>query len=287
MTATTATPTGERATGSRVVVRAPTARTLNPRRYRVRQRALEITLAWLTPIALVLLWELSSRRGWIDPRFFPAPSSIWDTGVDLVRNGELQDDIVVTFRRVLIGFALGSGLGIVFGALLGAIPLLRAAFEPLMYALWTVPKLALLPLLLLIFGLGERPMIVLIILNCVFIAMIPTMGAIDAVDPGHSEVARSVHATNLQRFRTVLWPAALPQIFIGLRLAATASVLTVIAAEFVQGRDGLGFLIWNSWTLYLAEPMYVGIVCVSVLGTAFALLVGAIGRRISPWFEHE
>lgn len=266
-----------------IVRRQPGKAELDPHRHRIRRRRIERGLAVAVPIVLFLLWQLAASADAIDTRFFPAPSTIWSTGVDLVRDGQLQQDIRASFGRIIIGFVAGSAVGVFVGIAMGMIRMIRAAFEPLMYALWTVPKLAVLPLLLLIFGLGETPMRILVAINCFFLALIPTIAAVGSVPEAFHEAALSFKATRWQVLRHVVLPAALPQIFVGLRLAAGASVLVVVAAEFVQGNTGLGHLIWNSWTLFLADRMYVGIVVVAVTGAAFTLLVAAIGRKLAPW----
>jgi NitT/TauT family transport system permease protein/sulfonate transport system permease protein len=270
------------ATG-RAVFRRPGPAELEPRKHRRRRRRLELTLSILVPVSLVLLWQLASSSEWIDTRFFPSPTTIWSAAVGLVETGELQDHLFVSLRRVLIGYAVGSAAGVVVGVLLAMSRLTRAAFEPLIYALYTVPKLALLPLLLLIFGIGEMPMLVLIAVNCFFLVFIPTMAALVAVPFPDREAADSFQASRWQMLRHVGFPQALPQIFVALRLTAGASILVLVAVEFVQSREGMGFLIWNSWSLFLADRMYVGIVVIAVCGALFTLLVTAIGRKLSPW----
>lgn len=264
-------------------VRRPGKEDLNPARYRKRRKRLERTLAWCTPIALMLLWQLSSEQEWLDPRFFPSPTRIWDAGVATWRSGLLWDSMIASYKRVFWGFTLGSLLGIVLGIPLGLSRFARAATEPVVYALWTVPKLALLPLLLLIFGLNEKPLIVLIIINCFFLVLIPTQAAIKSVPHSYREAASSFRANRLDMLRHVIMPAAMPQIFVSLKLAAGAAILVMVGAEFVQAREGLGHMIWNSWSLFLPERMYVGIVVVAVSGALFMMFIGWCGKRMSPW----
>lgn len=268
-----------------VVTRTPGPAELDPKAFRRRRRWLEVSLAISIPILLLVIWEVTSRAGWMDRRFFPPPSDIWSAARTLIENGDLLDATLLSYRRVAIGFVVGCGLGVIGGIGLGTSRVVRAALEPLMYALWTVPKLALLPLLLLIFGLGELPIIVLIAVNCFFLVLIPTLAAIVGVDFAYREAAASFEATRTEMLRHVLLPAAIPQIFVALRLAAGASILVLVAAEFVQGGAGLGHLIWNSWMLFLADRMYVGIVVVAVSGALFTMLIATIGRRIAPWAE--
>jgi NitT/TauT family transport system permease protein/sulfonate transport system permease protein len=285
-------PTSTKSTGTarhhrrdtaRSVVFRPKAVDRNPTRYRKRRRRVEVTLAILVPIALLGLWELAADANWIDVRYFPAPSTIWDAGVRLVNNGLLQHDLWISVRRMLLGFFFGCTIGIVFAVALAQSRLVRKALEPLVYALWAVPKLALLPLLLLIFGIGESPMVILIAITCFFLVFIPTLAAMIAVPFPYREAATSFNASRWQMLRYVTFPAALPQIFLALRLTAGAAVLTLVAVEFVESSSGLGYLIWNSWSLFQADQMYVGIIVVAILGALFTLLVVAIGHKVCPW----
>ncbi len=273
--------------GEVIVKRLPGREEKDPALYRRRRRLLEVVLAIAVPVAALALWQLAAQVGWLDPKFFPAPTRIWETTRDLIESGRLQSDTWLTSKRVLYGFGLGCVSGIVVAVALSMSRLARAALEPTLYGLYTVPKLALLPLLLLIFGIGESSVILLIAINCFFLVFIPALHAFATVPEGYQEVAKSVRSSRWQTFRHVSWPSALPEIFVSFRIAAGAAVLTVVAVEFVTGREGLGFLIWNSWNLFFAPQMYVGIVVVAVLGALFTLLVGAVGRRLTPWSKER
>ena len=235
------------------------------------------------PLTFMVCWQVFAELKWIDPRYFPAPTTIWSSGVSLVKQGTLQHDTLVSMRRLAIGFIFGSLAGIAAGVALSMSRLTRAALEPFIYGLWAVPKLALLPLLLLIFGLGDKPMDILIATTCFFLTFIPTLAAMLAVPFTYRETAMSFKVSRWQMLRHVTFPASLPQIFIVLRITAGAAVLTLVGVEFVEGSSGLGYLIWNSWSLFLADQMYVGIVVVAIIGAAFTLLIVAIGRKACPW----
>lgn len=269
-------------TGSSVL-RRPTAADVDPVAYRRRRRRLEVSLAILLPVALLGLWQLFAELQWVDPKFFPPPSAIWASAVSLVKAGTLQKDTWISVRRTLLGFGLGAVTGILAGVAVSLSRTVRAALEPLVYGLWTVPKLALLPLLLLIFGIGELPIVLLIAINCFFLSFIPTLAAMLTVPFGYREVGQSFKVSRWQMLRHVSFPAALPQIFVGLRITAGAAILTLVAVEFVESSSGLGFLIWNSWSLFIATQMYVGIVVVAVIGALFTMLVTLVGRKLCPW----
>ena len=277
-----------RGPGGQVVQRfVPGPAERDPARYVKRRQRLERALAWGVPIVLVLLWQLAAEREWIDVRFFPAPSSIADASVDLIESGALFDAMWASAKRILLGYVLGVVTGIVAGLLLGVFGLLRAALEPTLMALYVVPKLAILPLLLLIFGLGDTPKVVAVGITVFFFMWIQTMEAVVATQTGFKEALRSFGASDWQMFRYGYLPSALPQIFVSARLCAGISVLVMVGVEFVQGNDGIGFLIWNSWTLFLATRMYVGIVTVSLMGLLFAMAVKVIGRKLLPWAPND
>lgn len=267
----------------RVVASTPGPEELRPEQHRRRSRRIDLALGLGVPLCLLAWWQVGADQGWVDRQFFPAPTDIWSAGIDLARDGTLWSDLVVTMRRVVLGFALGSGAGVAVGVVLGTVPRIRAALEPLLYALWTVPKLALLPLFLLIFGLGERSIVALISVTCFFVVAIAATHAITAVPAGYREAAVSFRANRLDMLRHVLFPCALPQIVVSLRLNAGISILTAVAAEFVQGDDGIGYVIWHSWTLFLPSRMYVGIVVVALAGVAFTGLIGLLERILTPW----
>ena len=266
-----------------LVARRPGREESDPHRSKVVRRRIELALGIAVPILLLVGWEVASKSGALDQLFFPAPSDLWSTGANLYSSGEVERLLGVSFRRVVEGFFLGSAAGLLIGVGLGSSRVMRAALQPLVYALWTIPKLALLPLLLLFFGLGETPVILLIAIECMFLVLIPTITAIVSVPLPYTEAALSFGASRWQMLRYVTIPAALPQMFVALRLSAGASVLVMVAAEYVDGKSGIGFFIFNSWQLFATKQMYIGILTVSVAGAAFTILVSGIGSYFTRW----
>lgn len=265
------------------VRREPGPSERNRTAYRARQRRREIALAWTVPAVLVGVWQWAAATKRINPLFFPAPTDIVRTGTAMLGTGELQRNLAATAGRMALGLLVGVASGVVVGFAMGMSRLLRAALDSTLSALYVVPKLALLPLLLLIFGVGDTPTIVLVAVAVFFLVWITTMHAVISVPDGWREAARSFGAGRRQLIQHVLLPASLPQILVGLRLATGMAVLTTVAIEFVQGSDGLGRLIWLSWTLFLPRRMYVGIVAVALLGVAANLVVRALTRLLTPW----
>jgi sulfonate transport system permease protein len=287
MTTTTEASGSTTPTDGHVLFRRPTFAEREPHRYRRRRRMVELGLAFGVPVALIVLWQLASSRAWIDPRFYPSPSDVVSRIDDLVRDGDLLHDLWVSIQRIVFGYLIGAGGGVLVGLAMGASRLLRAALEPLLTALYTVPKLALIPVFVTVFGFGEAPVLAIIAVTVFFFVWISTLAAIVSVPDGYREAARSFGVTGWQMFRHVLVPASLSQVFVGLRIAAGVSVLIMVGVEFVIGGDGLGHLIEEGRTLFLFEQTYVGIVLTALIGLVFALVVRGIGRLLAPWAQQE
>lgn len=259
----------------------------DPVRYARRRRWLYRSLAWGFPIALVALWQLAASREWIDTRLFPSPSDIVTAGRELVDEGTLQEQVWISLQRVWWGLFWGSVTGVAVGFACGAVRVVRATLESTLSALYTVPKLALLPMLLLIFGSGESPKVILIAITVFFFMWLSAMAAVMEVSDGYREAARAFRVSHWQMFRHVLFPATLPQILVGLRLSSGVAVLMMVGAEFAQGNDGIGKFIFQSWTLFLADRMYIGIVAVALMGLAFSMAITALTRVLVRWAPRD
>ncbi|WP_433377932.1 ABC transporter permease [Streptosporangium sp. CA-115845] len=256
---------------------------LDPRGYARRRRLLERGLAILVPVALIGLWQLLASSGALEGNYFPAPSTIGSAWAELVESGVYQDSVVASIRRIVIGYLAGGLSAIVLGLAIGSVRLLRVALEPMISALYTIPKLAILPLLLLIFGLGETSKVLLVALTCFFVVLINTIDAVVSVSPRYGDVGRSCGASRWATLRHITFPAALPQTLTGMRLASGLAVIVIVGAEFVAADAGLGFLVWNSWNLGVPEHMYVGIVSISVIGVIANMILRGVEWLLTAW----
>ncbi|MFI1965804.1 ABC transporter permease [Streptomyces pathocidini] len=243
----------------------------------------DAALGLAVPAALLLAWQAAARAGLIDTLLFPPPSAIAARLLDLVGSGELGTHTAATLRRLLPGYALGAATGALAGFAMGVSRLANAALGPLFAALYSVPKIATLPLLLLVFGLTETPKVLSVAITVFFVLQINTLAGVRQIDPRMLETARSYGASGLRLLRYVLLPGACPGVLTGLRTAAGLGVVVVVAVEFVASESGLGFLIWNSWTLFQPDRMYVGLVAVAVLGSLFSAVVSLVERWAVPW----
>ncbi|MCU1546581.1 MAG: Nitrate transporter permease [Homoserinimonas sp.] len=253
----------------------------NKRESRLKKR--DLALAVATPLALLAAWELAAATGVLDARLFSPPSAIAVRGAEMVLNGELWGHIYATMVRLMFGLVIGAVAGIGAGLLMGVWRPFRAALEPMFAALYALPKIAILPLLLLIFGLTETPKVLAVVISVFFVVQINTLAGIMQIDGRITEAARAYRATGWKLFRYVLLPAATPSIMTGLRVSAGTAIIVITAVEFVASNDGLGYLIWNSWQLFQPATMFVGLITVSIIGALITGLIVLLERALLPW----
>lgn len=251
-----------------------------------RRDAIYRVFSYFSPLLLLLMWELAAQASLIDRRFFPPPSAIAGTAWRMIVSLELFEHIGATLRRVSVGYAIGAVPGVLLGLVLGLSVPLRRVLGPIFAALYPVPKIAILPLILLIFGVGDASKFVVIAIGVFFLMFYNTLGGVMQIPQIYLDVANNAGATRFQTFRRIALPSALPSIFTGLKLAAGSSYIIIAAAEFLGARSGVGFFIWASWQTFAVSRMFVGIVVISVMGYLTILALEALERRVVPWAKH-
>lgn len=248
-----------------------------------RRRAIELALTLLGPILLLVTWESLSRVGVLDPRFWPPPSSLWSTAVDLTLDGSLLANVRVSLVRILVGFALGAVPAVVLGLLMGLSWPVRVALMPIAAAIYAIPKIAIVPLILLIFGVGEAGKYVIVALSIFFLVLLNTMAGVLAIDRSFHDVARNFGAGPFELFRTVALPGALPSIFTGLRLGLGFSLIVIVGTEFIAAREGIGRFIYDSYQILAINKMFIGLVVTGIMGWLLTLSVDLVERLVIPW----
>ncbi|HHV62262.1 MAG TPA: ABC transporter permease [Firmicutes bacterium] len=240
-------------------------------------------LSFLSPLLLLVLWEALARAGLIDVRLFSAPSLIFKSLIPLVTSGELLLHTLVSVQRIIIGFLIGSGAGVILGLSMGLFPPVRAALQPMVAATFPIPKLAIMPLILLVFGLGETSKVVTIAVGVFYLVLINTMAGVLNIEPIYLDVAKSFGASRKDFYLTVALPGALPMIFAGFKLGMGTALLLIVAAELSAARAGVGYMIWRAYDMFDIERMFVGLLDMSALGYIFAIALDWIERLAIPW----
>jgi ABC-type nitrate/sulfonate/bicarbonate transport system permease component len=246
---------------------------------------LDSRFAWaILPLAFLFgLWELLVRTGALSALFFPPPSVLAGTGWDMTRQGELLNQIGTTLARFGAGFMLGAAAGLLLGLLMGGSKTVRHAVEPLVSALNATPKLTLLPLLMLFLGVGEVARTVLIALSAFLVLAIHVVDAVRGIPAAYVEMAANYGARPLDLLRRVYFPASLPQVFTGVRLAIGRALVITLSAELVGASDGLGGMIWLAWQTFAPERLYVGVIVSAALGAVLHGGLLILERFLVPW----
>jgi ABC-type nitrate/sulfonate/bicarbonate transport system permease component len=240
-------------------------------------------LSLISPIGLLVLWQLLLMAGFGDRRFIPAPTDIAVRFVALAANGELEWHVAVTLYRVFVGFVIGCIPAIAVGLLMAMFRPVRLFFDPLIAALFPIPKIALMPLLLLAFGFGDASKIALVVIAVFFPVVVNTYVGAANIEKIYWDVGKNFGASQRVMFTRVVFFGALPMIFAGLRIALAVSFIVLVASEFVASKTGIGYLIWNSWELLQVDTMFVGIVTIGILGLITSAAFQEIERKVVPW----
>ncbi|WP_398480199.1 ABC transporter permease [Tardiphaga sp.] len=237
----------------------------------------------LSPLILLGLWEICARTGLIDVRFFPAPSNVIRHLVEMIGSGDLWRHLAASLYRLVVGFFVGCIPAIVIGLAIGLYRPVRAAFDPLISATYPIPKSSLLPLILLIFGLGESSKIAMVAIGVFYPVVINTAAGVRQIAPIFLDVGQNFGASRFNMFRTVALPGALPMIMTGVKLGAGMGLVLIAIAEMVGAKSGLGYMIWNAWELFDVQTMYVGLFVIAIIGFLLNAGFDMLERVIVPW----
>lgn len=248
------------------------------RRYR---RTQYVNLAM--PFLLLALWQVLVVTEVLDKRFFSAPTTIVKTLWTLAGNGELWTAIGATGQRVLVGFVFGALAGILVGVAAARMWIVRAVVNPIVAATYPVPKIALLPVLLLIFGTGDTSIYLVVGVSVAYVVLMNTVAGVSNIPVIYQDVARTLNVRGHRYLRTIAIPGALPVIFASLRTSWGIALVIDVAAEFTSSDTGLGRMILSAWQVFDIDTMYAGLVVTGLLGWLSFLVIDGIERLVIPW----
>jgi NitT/TauT family transport system permease protein len=240
-------------------------------------------MAVASPVLLLVIWEILVRTKLLDARFFPMPSNVIHDLVVQAAGPDLWIHTGFTVSRMLVGFVLGAVPGVLLGIVMGLSPVLRQLLQPAIASIYPIPKVALFPLIMLMFGLGETSKWVIVAVAVFFQVLMSTLAGVVNIDRVYLDVARDFRARRWQAYRTIALPAALPFIFTGFQLGLGISLIVVVIAENFGTERGLGYVIWHSWQIFEVRDMYVALILVALLGYLSQLLLARIERAVIPW----
>ncbi|HEV7321386.1 MAG TPA: ABC transporter permease [Ensifer sp.] len=235
--------------------------------------------------AFLVLWQVSSTIGWVNPAVFPPLDVIVAALWDGLASGALLDDIAISLQRSGIAFAAAVALGIPLGLLMGQVRFIEQALDPILQLFRQTSALALYPVFILLLGLGETSKVFVIFWATLFPILLSTIGGVKEVDRKLIEMARTYGAGPLAIFRRVVLPASVPAIFVGLRLSATTALLLLIAAEMIGANKGIGFQVMNAQYNFQIPLMFAAILLLALLGLAANALLVLLQRNLCRWSQ--
>ncbi len=232
---------------------------------------------------LLIIWEVGSRTGVISELVLPAPSQAFAAFMELVNSGNLQKHVGASLQRLTIGFSAGSLLGLVVGTAIGLSSYARAGLSPLVSAIFPIPKIALLPLFIIWFGIGEGSKVATILFGCFFPTVIATYGGIDSVDRTLIRMGQSFGLSRWEIVRKIVLPAALPAILSGMRISASIAIILLVAAEMIGAEYGIGAYVLLAGNLMSTDQLIAGVAILSMLGLIVSWLITRAEKAFLGW----
>lgn len=239
-------------------------------------------LPWTIPLLILLVWSLAVGN-WIGEEILPSPTMVLHAAYEQWLAGNLLSDIGVSLRRVIVGFALGAASGLLLGILVGLSQLSHELLDRSLQMLRTIPHLALVPLMILWFGIGEEPRILLVALGTMFPVYINTASGIRNVDSKLVEMATSYGLSRWQLVKEIIIPGAMPSILVGIRYALGVAWLTLVIAETIASRDGIGYMVQNARELLRIDIIIFAIILYALAGWLADWLIRKVEARVLRW----
>src|SRR5437660_6942145 len=238
---------------------------------------------WIALLLAIALWQLAASTALVNPLFLPPPTAITRAMFKLAISGALWQHLSYSIMRIGVGWMLGTAAGVAVGFAIGLSSLARSVGITFISALFPIPKIALLPLLILLLGLVEEPKIATIALGVFFSTAISVYSGVDAVPRNLIRMAQSFNVPFHAIVRRVIWPGALPSILAGFRITASVALLLVVSAEMIGAQFGIGAFVLQAGNLMQTDQLLAGVVMLSLFGLAAGRLINALETRLLHW----
>lgn len=250
---------------------------------RLQQTAVRRLLPWLLPVGLLTAWYIASKTGWLSAKILPPPGDVARAFVRLLRSGELLRDLAISSRRAGLGLLIGGTVGFTLGLLTGLFATAEGLLDSSIQMVRTVPSLALIPLVILWFGIGEEAKVFLIAVGVFFPLYLNTYHGIRNVDPALKEMGVVYGLRGWPLFRQIILPGAMPNILIGVRYALGVTWLTLIAAEALAAESGIGYMTTSAREFMQTDVVVVGTLLYALLGKFADTVARGMERRLLRW----
>jgi ABC-type nitrate/sulfonate/bicarbonate transport system permease component len=241
----------------------------------------------LPPFLILLLfigiWEVLARTGHISPLFFPAPSNILKTLWHMITSGDMGKNLASSLVRIGWGSLFGIVPGVIIGLAMGWSIRIRKIVDPFIAAIHPIPKIAIFPLIMIVFGIGDISKIAAIAVSAFFPMLINSMAGVRQLNPIYFEVAQNYGSTTWKTFTRIVFPGSLPMILTGARLAINMALVITVSVEMLAATQGLGVLIWFSWETLRTQDLYATLIIIAMVGLAFNFLLQEATVRLTRW----
>ncbi|MBD2312792.1 aliphatic sulfonate ABC transporter permease SsuC [Desertifilum sp. FACHB-1129] len=242
---------------------------------------------WIVPLSLLIVWQLFAQFGLMPTRILPAPISIVEAAIKLIQSGELWKHVQISTWRAFVGFTIGGGIGLTLGVLNGVFPLAERYLDSSVQMIRNIPHLALIPLVILWFGIGDPARIFLVALGVFFPIYINTFYGIRSIDPNLVEMGKVYGLRPRELFWQIILPGALPSSLVGLRYGLGLMWLTLIVAETIAASSGIGYMAMNAREFMHTDVVVLSILLYAVLGKLADSAVRLLERWWLPWHPSQ
>ncbi|WP_043933772.1 aliphatic sulfonate ABC transporter permease SsuC [Bacillus sp. EB01] len=249
----------------------------------VSKRFINQTVPWVFPLLLLSVWQVLSSKGLIPSRILPAPTSVFKAGIELFESGELANHISVSLGRAVIGFLIGGTIGFFLGLFNGIFRMSELLFDTSIQMLRTIPHLAMIPLVILWFGIDESSKIFLVSLGVLFPVYINTYHGIKSVDKGLIEMGKAYGLKGVSLFSSIIFPGALSSILVGIRFSLGVMWLTLIVAETISAHSGIGYMAMNAREFYQMDVIVLSIVIYALFGKLSDVIARTLEEKWLKW----
>lgn len=242
----------------------------------MKKKITDFIMAAFVPVLLVLFWQYASTQGMVNPNALPAPSTLWKNLFILIGKGKLQEGLHISFYRVILGLLTGVSLGIVLGFIIGLIPAMKKILSSLISILRPMPLMALIPVFIVVFGIGETTNIAVIAIGTFWPTLLNTITGIQTANPKLLELAKVYRISNLKVIFGIVLPSAITSMITGIRLSSGVAWSSVVAAEMIGASSGIGYMIMYAREVARSADLFTCVVIIGVIGLLIEKVLVAV-----------